>query len=233
MESNIKVSIAIPCYEMHGKGDIFLRNSLEIISKQTYKNIEVVISDHSQTDIIKNEVKLWSDKLNIKHIKSNYKRGSSSANINTAINNCTGDLIKIIFQDDFLFHENSIELTVNAFDMNKSWLVSTCTHTNDGVNFFNVHTPRWNDLIHRGINTISSPSVITIKKDVDLRFDEEFIWLMDVELYKRLYIKYGPPIILNEVTVVNRLWEKQLTNTITQERKNQEVNRLIKQYETN
>lgn len=231
MAQDIKVSIAIPCYEMHGKGGEFLDSSLNIISNQTYKNIEVVISDHSTTDLIKNVVDKWNTKMDIKYVRSTYKVGSSSANVNTAMNNCSGVLIKPLFQDDFLSSNKSIELTVNAFDLDKNWLVSACIHTNDGVNRFNPHYPRWNEHIHRGINTISSPSVITIKKDVDLRFDENFIWLMDVEYYKRLYIKYGPPIFLNDITIVNRLWEKQLTNTITMDRKNEEVNKLIRQYE--
>ncbi len=231
MAQDIKLSIAIPCYEMHGNGGVFLNSTLDIISKQTYKNIEVIISDHSTTDIIKKVFNEWSKKMDITYVRSTYKVGSSSANVNTAINNCTGDLIKVLFQDDFLSSEKSIELTINAFDMNKDWLVSACLHTNDGINRFNPHYPRWNEHIHRGINTISSPSVLTIKKNVDLRFDEDFIWLMDVEYYKRLYLKYGPPIICNDITVVNRLWEKQLTNTIKQERKNEEVNKLIRQYE--
>lgn len=232
MDSNVKVSIAIPCYEMHGNGGMFLDFQLDKISKQTYKNIEVVISDHSTSNLIYDVVKKWSDTLTIKYVRHDYKVGSSSANVNVAINNCTGDIIKIIFQDDFLYDDNSIAAIVDIFDLDNKWLVTTCLHTSDGVNFYNRHVPRWNNMIHRGVNTISSPSVLTIRNDVDLRFDEDLIWLMDVDIYKRLYDKYGLPMILDEVTVVNRLWDSQLSNTIPQEIKNSEVIKLIKKYET-
>lgn len=233
MDSNIKISIAIPCYEMHGEGGKFLEHSLNVINNQTYKNIEVVISDHSTSNLILDVVNKWCDKLVIKYVRNGYKIGSSSANINTAINNSSGDLIKLLFQDDFIYDKNSIENIVTNFDFNKKWLVTTCTHTTDGVNFYNTHIPRWNDLIHRGVNTISSPSVVTIKNEVDLRFDETLLWLMDVEYYKRLHMKYGEPIILNKITVVNRLWGEQLSNTISLERKNAEIAKVIEQYETN
>ena len=45
------VSVIIPCYEMFGKGAIHLSRSLEMLAAQTWKNFEVVISDHSQTQI--------------------------------------------------------------------------------------------------------------------------------------------------------------------------------------
>ena len=46
------VSVIIPCYEMYGKGAIHLSRSLEMLAAQTWKNFEVVISDHSQSDLI-------------------------------------------------------------------------------------------------------------------------------------------------------------------------------------
>lgn len=233
MDTNIKVSIAIPCYEMHGNGGEFLNNNLDIISKQTYKNIEVVITDHSVTNIVSDVVKQWTDKLDIKYIKHDYKVGSSSANVNVAMDNCSGDLIKIIFQDDFLYGENSVELNVKNFNLENKWLVTSCLHTTDGITFYNKHIPRWNNQIHRGINTISSPSVLTIRNDVPLRFNEDLIWLMDVDIYKRLYDNYGLPMILEDIVVVNRLWGSQLSNTIPQAIKDKEVKYMIKTYETN
>ena len=93
---------------MHGKGSNFLNFSLEQIYNQSYSNIQVVISDHSIDNSIYTVCNDWSKKLNIKYLKNTKNRGSSSANINNAINNCDGKLIKILFQDDFLFYKNSI-----------------------------------------------------------------------------------------------------------------------------
>ena len=42
------ISIAIPCYDINGKGGEVLDYSMNIINNQTFKDIEVVISDHSK-----------------------------------------------------------------------------------------------------------------------------------------------------------------------------------------
>jgi glycosyltransferase involved in cell wall biosynthesis len=229
MDKDIKVSIAIPCYEMSGNGGKFLEYNLTKIHNQTYKNIEVVISDHSSDDVVKGVVDEWLTKLDIKYIRNTYKIGSSSANINTAMKNCTGDIIKIIFQDDFLFNDGSIKDTVDVMG-ESNWLVSTCEHTYDGLTFHRKHTPFYNNKIHLGINTISSPSVLTIRNTDIQYFDEDLIWLMDVDYYKKLYIKYGEPLILNTTTVVNRMWENQVSNMLSDVIKNNEVNMMINKY---
>lgn len=221
------VSIAIPTYEMNGKGAEFLNFALTGIYHQTYKNIEVVISDHSLNNDVKNVCDTWSKKgLIVKYLKNEEMRGSSSANINNALKSSTGKYIKILFQDDFLYCADAIEKTVAAFekDPNKKWLVSACEHSNDGIHLYRPFYPKYHNQIHLGNNTISSPSVLTLLNEDLIYFDSNLIWLMDVEYYKRLYDKFENPIILNEITVVNRTWEMQVTNSIVnQDIKNKEL----------
>lgn len=225
------VSIAIPTYEMHGKGSEFLNFSFNGIYHQTYKNIEVVVSDHSLNDDVKNICDSWRSKgLRINYLKNDAARGSSSANINNALKASTGKYIKILFQDDFLYCADAIEKTVLAFkkEPNKKWLISACEHSNDGIHLYRPFYPKYHDDIHLGNNTISSPSVITLQNcDVEL-FDQQLIWLMDVELYKRMYIKHGAPIVLNSITVVNRTWEKQISNILNDECKIMELDYVLK-----
>lgn len=224
------ISIAIPVYEMKGQGVAFLDFSLEKISRQTYKDIQVVISDHSVNIEIGDLCRHWSKKLNIKYIKNTLKRGSSSANINNAMDYCDGKIIKILFQDDFLFSEQSIEDIMAHFTTDHQWLVSSCTHTNDGLNFYNDFSPRWNDMMYKGENTISSPSVLSVRNNTPERFNEELIWLMDCDFYMQLYNKYGPPAILDTVNVANRLWGNRLSDTIPQEVKEREKAILSRKY---
>lgn len=221
-----KVSIAIPAYEMHGKGAEFLNFALNGIYHQTYKNIEVIISDHSLNDDVQNVVKRWSDKgLNVKRFQYNENRGSSSANINNAIKLSTGKYVKILFQDDFLYCADAIEKTVTAFQANpdKKWLVSACEHSQDGLHVYRPFYPKYHDQIHLGNNTISSPSVLSLVNNDVIYFDSNLVWLMDVEFYKRLHTNFGAPAILNNITVVNRTWDMQLSNTISNEIKEKEL----------
>ena len=214
-----KVSVVIPAYDMHGHGGKFLDFSLNKLYEQTYQNYEVVISDHSnqnQNDV-ENVCRYWKNKkrMPVNYIRNEYKRGSSSANVNMGIKNATGDIVKILFQDDFLFDLNSLEVTVEAFEQSENyWLVSACEHSNDGQTFYRPFYPKYHDRIQYGENTISSPSVLSFRNKDNQYFDENLIWLMDVEYYKRLHDNFGEPIILNTITVVNRVGEHQVSNTV-------------------
>ncbi len=207
------VSICIPTYEMNGLGEKFLRQSFDIFARQTFKDFDIVISDHSKTDVIKDLCDEYQDTFDIHYYRNTERVGSSSANLNNAIKHATGKLIKILFQDDFLYTNTSLEETVRAFDLEKdTWLVTACEHTIDGTTFIRPFYPTYNHRIHRGKNTISSPSVMTIKNDHPLLFDENLLWLMDVDYYKRCYEKFGKPKILNVITVVNRIGDHQVSN---------------------
>jgi hypothetical protein len=224
------VSIAIPCYEMNGRGVEFLNFSFEKIYEQTYKEIQVVISDHSIDEGIKDLCDQWKEKLNIKYVKNDKNRGSSSSNINNAIDHSDGEIIKILFQDDYLYGENSIDDIVINFNEDTLWLITACNHTKDTIKFENVHYPYFHDNIHLGFNTISSPSVLTINKSVTERFSEDLIWLMDCDMYKKLHIRYGLPTIVNNINVVNRLWGNRLSDTIPNSVKNNEYKIMKDKY---
>jgi hypothetical protein len=229
------LSVCIPTYEMNGKGDIFLEHSFKILATQTFKDFNIVISDHSKSDIIKDLCDRYSNKLDIIYIKNLEMIGNSSANINNAIKYAKGKLIKILFQDDFLFNEDSLEIIVNNFDIFKyKWLVSRCEHSYDGETFVRDFKPHYHDNIHLGDNTISSPSVLTIVNETPLLFDEKLIWLMDCDYYKQCYIKFGEPKILNAITVVNRIGSHQVSNTLaTNEIKNNEYKYVTEKYNDN
>ena len=226
-------SIAIPTYEMHGYGEDFLTYNFSILSKQTFKSFEVVVSDHSINNVIRDLCEKWSEILNIRYFKNDYKIGGSSPNINNAIKLSKGEWIKLLFQDDFLFGNNALENLKKHIDKNPNiiWIATACEHTQNGKDMYRPFYPSWNNKIHTGINTISSPSVITIKNTEEkFYFDEDLIWLMDVEYYKRMYDSYGEPSYLNTINVVNRTWSKSVSNNLSEERKNEEVIRLLKIY---
>ena len=63
----MKISICIPTWEQYGKGLEFLKNNFDKILNQTYKNFNVIISDHSIDNEIKNLCESYSDKFEIKY----------------------------------------------------------------------------------------------------------------------------------------------------------------------
>ena len=227
------ISICIPTYEMSGRGVGYLTHSFNILSKQSFKDFDVVVSDHSQNDDIKKLCEDYSNRLDLHYYRNTEGRGSNSININNAIKNATGETIKILFQDDFLVDDDSLHwLYIHFFGNTNQWLVSACCHTKDGINLNNEFYPKYHDSIQYGTNTISSPSVLMFKNEKVEYFDENTIWLMDVEYYKRMYDKFGLPSVCNFVTVANREHETQLSKTLPEETKTLELNYIRKKYET-
>ena len=100
-------SIAIPTYGCNGKGGEFLEFSFEKLSKQTFSDFEISVSDHSVDNTIKDICDKWSSKLKINHSFNDRGRGVISPNINESLKKCQGQWIKILFQDDFIYDENS------------------------------------------------------------------------------------------------------------------------------
>jgi glycosyltransferase involved in cell wall biosynthesis len=225
-------SITIPTYGYNGRGGDFLEFSFEKIKSQTFSDFEVIISDHSIDDTIKNICDKWSESIDIKYYRNEHGRGIISPNINVAMSKANGKWIKILFQDDFLYDENSLqkqyEFIIKNHNMN--WFLTEFFHSNTGYDFYRQYTPMWHENVWRGNNTLGCPSGLTIKNENILYFDENLNWLMDCDYYQKLFLKYGPPFISSDITVVNRTWGERLTDTIPNEIRNQEHDILSKRY---
>ena len=201
------ISICIPTYEYDGMGGLFLTELFESILKQDFKDYEVCVSDHSVDDEIEKLCKEYRNSFPMVYYRNIYDRDNSPANTNCAIDLAQREIVKIMFQDDWFYSDSALSLISRS--MNKTWLVCGCNHFHGGK-FTRTMIPRWNDKIFER-NTISSPSVLTIKGDVADRFDTELIMKMDVDYYYRLYQLYGEPVIIDEPLITNRLHNKQIS----------------------
>ena len=110
----MKVSVACPTFEYYGRGVEVLDDMFRTISNQTLKDVEVVVSDHSRTDEIEDYCKKNEHDLNIKYLRNENGRGNPCINTNNAIDNCTGEIIKIFQQDDFLYDTEALEKMYNV-----------------------------------------------------------------------------------------------------------------------
>lgn len=214
------ISVCIPTYEMNGRGVEFLKQILVSLTNQTFKNFEVVISDHSVTDQIKNSLLEYNNVLNIKYIRNEFKRGSSSANINRAIAESSYDIIKPIFQDDYIYSPRCLEHIVQA---NAPWGASQFIHTNENKSsLYNPMTPVLTNQTVHGINTFGCPSVMFFKKNSETYFDENLIWLMDCEFYYRLWKQYGLPTVIPSIDVCVRVWNDSVSGHVSSDVKDKE-----------
>lgn len=201
-----KISIAIPTFECYGKGAEFIEDLFRTIEIQTFKDFEVVISDHSKDEEVYNIVKQFQDKFKIVYLKNEEDIGNGPANTNVAIDHCSGDIIKVMFQDDFFYDDEALEKIYNALNnSDKMWLLNGSNHTADhGHSFYWDLYPKFNDKLLDGVNTISSPSVVAFKKEVTRRFDPSLTFYMDLDFYYGMRVDYGDPILYDDVLISNR-----------------------------
>ena len=218
------ISVLIPAYEMGFVGPSMIQRAIQSVRAQVgiRGGVEVVVADHSRDDSVLRAVEtLESDaQFKLKYIRNDRKRGSASANLNTAFEESTGPIVKILFQDDFLTRDDSLALMQEIFDNPQvSWVACGATHTQDGFTFENDMVPYFHPRIHLGRNTISSPSVISLRRDAWVGFDQNLVWLMDVDFYKSMALTHGPPTIVPEILVANGLGGHQVTHTLISERR--------------
>ena len=92
-------------------------------------------------------------------------------------------------------------------------------------------SPHWNDNIILGINTISSPSVLSFKNKIDLKFDENLVMLMDCDFYYALYKEFGYPYILIDCLVTQRSHELQISKSYDFKNFQSEINYVKNKYQ--
>lgn len=203
----MRFSICIPTWEQHGVGAYFLTDLLLSIERQTFKDYEIVISDHSKDDEIRNYAPLRDRIIYVRNTKD---YGNGVANLNNCFKYASGEIIKIMFQDDLMFSNKCLEKFDAAFDKNTEWAVCGCNHTRDMTRFYQTMVPSWNDRLADGINTISSPSVLAIRnRDLEF-FDENLTMMMDIEYYLRMN-KRQPMTVIPDCLITNRQHSNQIS----------------------
>lgn len=194
-----KVSIAVPVHDMEN-GEQFLQRLLDSLGQQTFRDFEVVIT----------------------------REGKMAENTNAAIKKSKGEIIKILYMDDYLYGPEALQNIVDAFE--GGWLATGCVHTENGKDFYDAHFPTYSDDMATGNNTIGSPSVVAFANDDPLLFDETLSWMLDADLYVRLYERYGPPTLLPTLDVAIGIGPHQMTRILTDEQKLHERQYVAKKH---
>jgi len=109
----MKISIIIPTFN----SEKTLKDTLESIEKQTYKNLEVIIIDGLSKDNTLNIAKKYSDKIDLKII-SEKDNGLYDA-MNKGVRQASGDIVHILNSDDYYTKDSVLETIVNVFTKNK------------------------------------------------------------------------------------------------------------------
>jgi len=228
------ISIVIPAYEMKRQGVAFLQRALASIKKQTAVDpqaIEIVVSDQSEGQEIAQFCKTTA--LAVQYHRTPTRRGIAAHNLNTAIALAKGEYIKILFQDDVLVEDHYLSTLLKIINTDKpDGMLTGALHTLDGETFTNPITPKNNPYFLFGNNTASSPSVITLKREVAkvLLFDEHLKMLFDCDFYYRLFDQLLNIVIADQIHIANGIWEGQAQHQINFQQFTKEVRYLNWKY---
>jgi glycosyltransferase involved in cell wall biosynthesis len=226
-----EISVCIPAYEMNGYGALYLEASLERLAEQDFQNFEVIVSDQSLDDAVKSVCERRSDTMNISHLWNRGSKRQASTNINYALDHTHGRILKVLFQDDYLCDRRSLSIIHEKFvETGCDWLLCGSGIVEDGKNVKRPMIPLLTEKLHFGKNTVSSPSVLAIDRRCAERFDENLIWLMDVEFYKRLWDTKGLPAIVNTTLVANRIHDHQVSGKVDRKMQARELDYIWKKY---
>ena len=114
-----KVSVIIPVYNVEN----YLKDCLDSVVTQTYKNIEIIIIDDGSTDKSGEICKKYeAEYQNIKYIFQ--KNQGLSAARNTGLDACMGEYVYCLDSDDFIA-SNSIDVMVREIKKNGVDIVAT------------------------------------------------------------------------------------------------------------
>jgi len=196
------------------------------MDKNTTPKVSVVVPIHNMAD---GDKFLWRlvNSLTVQTFKDweliITKDGKMAENSNSGIKRARGEFIKILYLDDYFSKDDALAKMVKAFEVRPEfeWLIVGADT--------NPH-PYWTEDIETGNNHLGSPSVLMFRNHFEdnLLFDERMSWLLDCELYKRMYQKYGLPLIYDDVQINIGQGSHQMTHILTDEQKLAE-HELIKQ----
>jgi glycosyltransferase involved in cell wall biosynthesis len=183
------ISICIPAY----KKPQYVVRCLESIIKQDYKLVEVIISDDSPDEDIKVAIQPYLNQLTVKYFHNKVAL-KTPKNWNAALDKGTGDLLLLLHQDDWFHSEDALSTFVKGFEQSNADFVF-CQNTaidEEGNKIILQAIPSLLKEMDKKPNhlllaqVIGPPSNTMIKRSVKIKYDERFIWLVDVDYYSRM-----------------------------------------------
>ena len=211
MNQMTEFSIAIPAHDRGENGPKWMAELLDTLEQQTFQDFEVVVSDQSKNDKLMNVCQEYD--FDFTYIK--YEGSVPCENINTAVDNCEGRIIKIMFSDDIFMTKDALERIKYEYNTTDcKWAFSGFANW-DGDQYFDEKLPEWREKTLEGNNHLSSPTVVSFLNECKMEFDPNLKLLLDVDFYHRMRWKYGLPNIIPEVLVANRDHDDRISSDAT------------------
>jgi glycosyltransferase involved in cell wall biosynthesis len=229
------ISICIPTYNQ----TIHLSKLLDSIFLQRQVSYEVIVTDDSTTDDVFHLINHYVKKgNNIKYIKNRPSLGAPN-NWNFGISLAKGKFIKIMHHDGWFEDEFALKKLLDKIKDKKNSFVFSAVRNdfNNKIysynisekNLFNIRKEPENLIL---ANLIGGPSGILYPNNLNLKFDENIIWLVDIEFYLQLLKKGLTLEYIDQILYTSKVDSDSLTinNMVNTEKQLYEYSYLFNKY---
>jgi len=224
MNNKPLISICIPTYN----SESFIKETIDSVLNQTYKNIEVIITDDCSKDKTVEIIRSFSD-LRIKFFKNDKNLGVEG-NWNKALQLASGKYIKLMGADDILY-PTCIEEQVKVLeDTNNTDIVLTTSYKNvinqDGKLIMTRRFPgasgRINGItalkksLRHGTNIIGEPVAGLFRAEILKKsgyYNGENLYMIDLDLWSRM-LKFGDLFVIDKVLYAFRISTQSISSNI-------------------
>lgn len=205
-----KVSVIITTY----KRSDFLTRAIESVFNQTYKNIEIiVVDDNEENSVYRKETEKKVEKYKDRLIYIKHKKNMNGAVArNTGINNCSGEYITFLDDDDE-FINNRIEKMVYSLESSNYKVAYSdvkIIHKNNFSTLSKISECKSGNLkkelftreldIGTGSNIFLDKDVINNIGRFDINFKRHQDWEFLIRVLRRYEIKF-----VNEILVIKHM----------------------------
>lgn len=200
-----KISICIPAY----KRISYLERLFDSIAVQTYKEFEVIVTDDSPQDDVRQLCETYKRNFRLIYLK-NQEVLNTPENWNEAIRKASGEWIKLMHDDDWFSSKDSLKKYVDSISQHPecSFFFSAYSNVYEGTNRVQPMflKPFWKKALYKdpniliADNVIGPPSVILHRNDKKMWYDRSMKYVVDIDFYI-LYLQQNKPVYINELLI--------------------------------
>ena len=164
----------------------YLKQAINSILRQTYRNLELIVIDDASTDNTQNILKSITDARFCYF--TNQENKKLAHNLNCAIGLSKGDYIARMDADDIAV-KTRLERQIKYLENHPEIDVLGCFAQSFGDVHSSMTYPIWHDEIKTELlfnNALCHPTVVFRKKTIDYLYDEDFAASQDYELWSRI-----------------------------------------------
>lgn len=219
------VSIVLPVYN----GEKFLRDSIESIIGQTYKNLEIIVVDDCSTDSTPSIVKEYAKKDKRVLYYKNPTNLRLPKNLNRGFSLSSGEYLTWT-SDDNIYFPNAIEKMVEVLETHKrvDFVYASCQIIDEcGKQIEEFRVKKGKERLIVGTNVVGACFMYTRKVYETIGdYDPQLTLVEDFDYWQRIcsqFNSYG----IEETLYAYRRHANALTNTMRQEEFKQNLEKML------